>query len=161
MTKIFSALAALALVAVPAAARAGSIYELSAGSGYRWDPKPTGRVPTNVMFAAGYSMPVVKLELGALGNLADVKHTKFDLELRPMVVVKPPLFPLYARGFAGVSGLVEKPTALTYGAALGVRMGALGVGAFLEAGALRRRVKIADVNKDTWVAEGRLGIYWD
>lgn len=161
MAKVFSALIALALSVVPLSARAGSVVELSVGSGFRWDPKPTERVPTNAMVAVGYSVPMLKLELGALANLADVKHSKFDLELRPMLVVKPPILPVYARGFVGVSGLVEKPTALTYGAAAGVRMGALGLGAFLEVGALRRRVKIADVNKDTWIAEGRLGVYWD
>lgn len=161
MTKISSALIALALLAAPAAARAGTVFELSAGSGFRWDPSPTERIPTNVMLAAGYSIPMLKLELGALANLADVEHSEFDLELRPMLVVKPPLFPVYARGFVGVSGLVEKPTAVTYGAALGCRLGALGVGAFAEAGALRRRVEIAGHDEDTWVAEGRLGIYWD
>lgn len=161
MARIHAVLIALALSVVPMSARAGTILEASVGSGFRWDPKPTERVPTNVMVALGYSLPVVKLELGALGALGDVKHSKFDLELRPMVLVKPPLLPIYARAFVGVSGLAAKPTALTYGVAGGTRLGVMGVGAFLEVGALRRRVKIADVNKDTWIAEGRLGVYWD
>jgi hypothetical protein len=114
------------------------------------------------MLAAGYSFAsVLKLELGVVGNLADVKHSKFDLDLRPMIVLKPPVLPFYVRGILGVSGLVEGPAALNYGGALGVRLGALGVGAFLEAGAISRRVKIDDRNKDSWVAEARLGVYWD
>jgi hypothetical protein len=79
MTKISSALLALCLI--PAAARAGSVFELSLGSGVRWQPSPTERVPTNVMLAAGYSMPVLKLELGALVSAADVKG--YESELGP------------------------------------------------------------------------------
>ena len=152
----------LALAAAPAMARAGAVFEGSVGSGVRWQPSPVERIPTNVMLAGGYSFAgILKLELGVVGNLADVKHSKFDLDLRPMIVLKPPVLPFYARGILGVSGLVEGPAALNYGGAVGVRMGALGVGAFLEAGALSRRVKVNGENKDTWVAEGRLGVYWD
>ncbi len=162
MRKLAPLFFAAALCLAPRAARAGGMLEASLGLGWETSPD-VQRMPTNIMLAPGYTFAddIVRLELGLVGDLGDVENSKFDLELRPMVLVKPPLFPLYGRAFAGVSGLVEKPTALTYGAALGVRMGALGVGAFLEAGALRRRVKIADVNKDTWIAEGRLGVYWD
>jgi hypothetical protein len=161
MAKLLSILVALALSLAPAAARAGTIWEGSVGSGLRWQPSPVERIPTNVMVAVGYSTKVLKLELGAMGNLADVKHSKFDLELRPMLVVKPPLLPIYARAITGVSGLLEKPVGFVYGAAVGVRMGALGVGAFLEAGAVAKRLRIEDKDKDVWYAEGRLGVYWD
>ncbi len=161
MAKLFSILVALALSLAPVAARAGTIVEASAGSGFRWQPSPVERIPTNVMLAVGYSMPILKLELGAMGNLADVKHTKFDLELRPMLVVKPPVLPFYGRLITGVSGLAAKPVGFVYGAAVGVRMGALGVGAFLEAGAVAKRLRIEDKDKDVWYAEGRLGVYWD
>jgi hypothetical protein len=162
MARLRSISLALALLSLPAAARAGTVIEGSVGSGLRWDPSPVERIPTNVMLAGGYSFAgVLKLELGVVGNLADVKHSKFDLDLRPMVVLKPPVIPFYVRGILGVSGLVEGPAALNYGGALGVRLGALGVGAFLEAGALSRRVKVEGVSKDSWVAEGRLGVYWD
>jgi hypothetical protein len=162
MARLCSVTMALALLAGPAVARAGGIFEASAGSGFRWDPQPVERIPTNVMLAAGYSFAsVLKLELGVVGNLADVKQSKFDLDLRPMVVLKPPVLPFYARGILGVSGLLEGPQALNYGGALGVRIGLMGMGAFLEAGALSRRVKIAGENKDAWMAEGRLGFYWD
>jgi hypothetical protein len=162
MSRLCSLSLALVMLAGPAVSRAGTIIEGSVGSGLRWDPSPVERIPTNVMLAAGYSFAsVLKLELGVVGNLADVKHSKFDLDLRPMIVLKPPVLPFYVRGILGVSGLVEGPAALNYGGALGVRLGALGVGAFLEAGALSRRVKIDGENKDAWTAEGRLGIYWD
>jgi hypothetical protein len=157
---LVSAALALALLALPAAARAGAILEGSVGSGVRLNPSPVERIPTNLMLAGGYSFGIVKLELGLLGDLADVKHSKFDLDLRPMVVLKPPLLPIYLRGILGVSGLVEGPAAVSYGAALGSRIG-LGIGAFLEAGALSRKAKIGGLDKDTWIAEGRLGFYWD
>lgn len=162
MAKLFSAAVALALSLSPIAARAGGLFEGSVGSGLRWDPEPTERVPTTVMLAAGFSFPVVKLELGALANLADVEDAKFDIDLRPMIVVKPPLFPLYFRGILSYGNLIEGPKTFGYGAALGVRIGPpIGVGAFLEAGALTKKVKVGDVENDVWFAEGRLGVYWD
>lgn len=162
MAKLWSGLVALALVLGPASARAGGVFEASVGSGVRWDPSPTERIPTNLMLTGGYSFAgMLKLELGVVGNLNDVKHSKFDLDLRPMVVVAPPVLPIYLRGILGVSGLVEGPQALNYGGALGVRIGALGLGAFLEAGALSRRIKIGSEKKDAWMAEGRLGVYFD
>jgi hypothetical protein len=161
MAKLYSAVVALALSLFPVAASAGTIFELSVGSGVRWQPTPTERVPTSAMLAVGYSMPVFKFELGALVSGSDVKHYKSDVDLRPMVVVKPPGIPFYGRAIVGVSNLVNGPQAFCYGGAVGVRMGAVGVGAFLEAGAIAKRAKINDVNKDTWIAEGRLGVYWD
>jgi hypothetical protein len=160
MAKLVPAFVASALLLAPLSARAGLVFEGSAGSGLTLSPHAGDRIPTNLMLAGGYGFPVVRFELGVVGNLADVSHSKFDLDLRPMVVVKPPLFPLYARVIAGVSGLVEGPAAFTYGGALGVRLG-LGVGAFAEAGALAKRMKVNAKNEDVWFAEGRLGIYWD
>jgi hypothetical protein len=160
MAKLHWALVASALLLAPLTARAGLVFEGSAGSGITLSPHSGDRIPTNVMLTGGYSFPVFKLELGVVGNLADVEHSKFDLDIRPMLVVKPPLFPVYARAIAGVSGLVEGPSSFTYGGALGVRIG-LGVGAFLEAGALSKRIKVNDENRDAWYAEGRLGVYWD
>ncbi len=162
MAKLFSAVVALALSLCPFSARAGGLIEGSVGSGFRWEPKPTERIPTNVALTLGYSLPVVKFELGAVGNLNDVKSSKFDLDLRPMLVVKPPLFPFYFRGILSYSNLIEGPKTVGYGAAVGGRIGPpIGIGAFLEAGAIMKRLKLGTVEKDTWFAEGRLGVYWD
>ena len=161
MAKLSSGLVAAALLLAPLSARAGLLFEGSAGSGITLSPHSGDRIPTNLMLTGGYSFPVVKLELGVLANLADVDNSKFDLELRPMLVVKPPVLPFYARAIVGVSGLVQKPVGFVYGAAVGVRMGAVGVGAFLEAGAVAKRLEIENVKKDVWIAEGRLGVYWD
>jgi hypothetical protein len=161
MAKLFPRLIAFGLLLAPLSVRADGIIEASVGSGYRWQPSPRERVPTNIMLAGGYSFGVAKLELGVLGNLTDVQNSKFDVDLRPMLLIKPPALPIYARGILGVTGLVQGPAALSYGGALGVRLGGLGVGVFLEAGAITRQVEIANVKTDTWIAEGRLGVYWD
>ena len=162
MAKLGSALLALGLFLGPASVRAGSVFEASAGSGVRWVPSPVVRIPTNLMLTGGYSFAgTLKLELGVVGDLSDVKNSKFDLDLRPMVVLSPPVLPVYLRGIFGVAGLVAGPEALNYGGALGVRLGAFGKGAFLEAGALSKKIKVGTEHKDAWIAEGRLGIYFD
>jgi hypothetical protein len=163
MRKYILGALAVALLAGPAVANAGMLVEVSAGSGAAYDPKPVARIPTNIMVAPGYSFAsMLKLELGVLGNLGDVKDSKFDLDLRPMVVVKPPLFPIYLRGIVGVTSLVDGPRKFTYGGALGMDFGALGVGMFLEAGFVPRRVEIpGGADQTIKVVEGRLGAYWD
>ncbi|ACG71537.1 conserved hypothetical protein [Anaeromyxobacter sp. K] len=167
MTKFAWSVLALALLGAPAAARAGGLLELSVGSGARIDPSPTERIPTNVMLTAGYGFAdMLKLELGAVANLGDVEDSKFDIDLRPMLVVSPPLFPVYLRGIMTVNSLVEEPVKIGYGGALGVRLGVLGLGAFVEAGVLARIVEVPDAagvthDKTFTIVEGRVGGYWD
>lgn len=161
MAKLLSALVASALLLAPLSARADWLFEGSAGSGITLSPHAGDRIPTNVMLTGGYSFTIFKLELGVVGNLADVEHSEFDLDVRPMLVVKPPALPVYGRAILGVSGLLEGPSAINWGGALGLRFGALGLGAFVEAGALSKRIKVNDKEKDAWYAEGRLGVYWD
>ncbi|HEY6101581.1 MAG TPA: hypothetical protein VIW03_19235 [Anaeromyxobacter sp.] len=156
----------LALLLAPATTLAKVTVELSAGSGFRYDPKPVDRTPTNVMIAPGVSLAgILKLELGLLGNVADVKGSKFDLDLRPMVVVSPPLFPLYVRGIFAVTNLMNGPQKIQYGGALGTSFGVLGFGGFLEAGWVPRVVEVTTgttkEDKTYWLLEGRLGVYWD
>ncbi len=166
MKRLVLSAAALALLAGPVAARAGAVLEFSAGSGFRWDPSPTERTPTNLMLAGGYSFAhMLKLELGVVGNLSDVKGSKFDVDLRPMLVVSPPLFPLYLRGIFAVTNLANGPQKIQYGGALGFSFGLLGIGGFLEAGIVPRVVEITTptgkTDKTYRLAEGRVGVYWD
>jgi hypothetical protein len=171
MKKLVLGLLALTLIASPAAARAGFLFEGSVGSGVRAGIGSTERIPTNVMAAVGYGFTdMLKLEVGALANLGDAKASfsaggsKLDVDLRGMLVISPPLFPLYLRGIAGVASLKQKPATFTYGAALGVGFGLFGVGAFGEVGAMQHRYEITlpggvgTVGKDGWQVEGRLGI---
>ena len=170
MRRIPFAMLALTLLASPVAARAGFLFEASVGSGVRAGIGSAERIPTNVMATFGYGFTdMLKLEVGALANLGDAKASfstggsKFDVDLRGMVVISPPLFPLYLRGIAGVTSLKEKPTSFTYGGAVGVGFGLFGVGAFGEVGAMQHRYEIAlptggTVGKDGWQLEGRLGL---
>lgn len=166
MKRLVLSAAALAILAGPLSARAGVVLELSAGSGFRWDPSPTERTPTNLMIAPGYSLGgMLKLELGVLANLADVKGSKFDVDLRPMVVIAPPLFPLYLRGIFAVTNLANGPQKIQYGGALGVSFGLFGVGGFVEAGIVPRVVEVSTpagkTDQTHRLAEGRVGVYWD
>ncbi len=161
MAKLFPAFVLAALLLAPLSAHADWMVEGSAGSGLTLSPHSGDRIPTNLMLAPGYKLSIARFQLGVVADLADVKHSKFDLDLRPMLMVKPPLLPFYGRAIVGVSGLVEGPSALHYGGAVGARIGALGKGAFIEAGALSKRIKVNDKNKDAWFAEGRIGFYWE
>jgi hypothetical protein len=161
-------LAALAtLAAAPTTARAGVVFELSGGAGARLRPEPIERTPTNIMFAGGFSFAgMLKLELGLVGNLTDVKDSKFDLGLRPMLVISPPLVPLYVRGIVAVNGLVDGPVKYQYGGALGLSFGLFGIGVFLEAGYVPGEIEVVQPDGTTKkerakLAEGRLGAYWD
>ncbi len=164
MRKLFVAVVAVALVA-PSVARAGGIIEASFGVGSQTSPT-IERQPVNVMLAPGltFASEILRAEVGLVGNFADVQNSKFDLELRPMLVVKPPLFPLYLRGILAFSGLLNGPSQLAYGGALGLEFGALGAAVFLEAGLLPRTVDVPATpltpatTEMHWVAEGRLGM---
>lgn len=173
-------LLAAVLAVVPSAAHAGLVLEGSVGTGVQLSSEvstPTGtlsgRTPLNLMVAPGWGFAgIVRLQLGLVGNLGDVQNSKFDLELRPMVTVQPPLFPLYLRAILAVQNLTGNNGDVTvaYGGALGFRIGVLGAGAFIEAGVLPRNVKVltssgtgplAPKDRFLWFAEGRVGAYYD
>jgi hypothetical protein len=176
MRKVFVGMAVIIGLAVaPLTARAGPVVEGSVGVGWQLTTS-VDRTPVNVMVAPGWGFAgLLKLELGLLANMGDVQNSKFDLELRPMVVISPPLIPLYLRGIFAVQNFVNGPTAIAYGAALGVSFGLLGAGLFVEAGVLPRNVKVdattnarvvgstSSPTKDVfrWFVEGRAGAYYD
>ena len=174
MRNLLLALFAAAVAALPLSSRAAPLVEISGGVGSQLQPS-VERAPTNLMVAPGWGLAgFVKLELGVAAALGDVRNAKADVELRPMVVVSPPLFPLYARGILAVQNLVNGPTQLAYGGALGLSFGIplTGFGVFAEVGALPRNVKVdaatgAPVfgaataptrDEFRWFAEGRAGV---
>ena len=114
------AAAALGLSLLPRPVLAGPLLEASVGMGAQQDPSTFQRTQTSLMLAPGWEFAgILKLELGFGANLADTASSRFELELRPMLVVSPPLFPLYLRGIAVVQNLVNGPTTAGYGGALG------------------------------------------
>ncbi len=176
MRKLLLAIAAIAaLTAFPRSASAGFLLEGSVGSGAQLSSS-VERTPVNVMLAPGWGFAgLLKLELGLLGNLGDVQNSKFDLELRPMVVISPPFVPLYLRAIFAVQNLIDGPTTYAYGGALGLSFSLFGAGVFVEAGVLPRNVKVdvvtnipvvgtaAHATRDEfrWFAEGRVGAFYE
>jgi hypothetical protein len=172
MRRLSLALLTLALLASPLAVRAGGFHvEGSVGSGVRTGVGDAARIPTNLMATLGYGFTdMIKLQVGAVANLGDVSASysaggsKFDVDLRGMLVVAPPLFPLYLRGIAGVTSLKSKPARFTWGGALGMSFGLLGVGVFGEVGAMQRAYQMADpvtaieTEKMGLQVEGRIGV---
>jgi hypothetical protein len=171
MRKLTLGLLTLALLASPVAASAGGFHlELSLGSGVTAGVGDTTRIPTNVGLTVGYGFTdMLKLQLGAIASLGDVQDSLANptgstpnLDLRAMVVVSPPLFPLYFRGILGITNLVEGSQDFTWGGAVGLGFGMFGIGAFIEAGGMQRTytydVAGVPTSEKGWQVEGRIGI---
>jgi hypothetical protein len=149
----------LCLLAVAPAARAGLILEGSLGKGVKVSPSPVKATMTNLMITPGVTLldDILRLEVGLVGDLPDVSMSKFDLQVRPMVVVAPPILPIYGRAIFAVANVLHKngtKTQFAYGAAAGLKFGLGPVGVFAEAGLLPRSI----ASQINWVIEGRLGV---
>jgi len=164
MRKLAFILCAAALMAVPSLAEAGIIIEASVGKGLQVKPTPplnsdfAGRLAqTNLLIAPGYAIgQMLRAELGVLmdmpGKAAGVKQD-FQVRLRPMLVVSPPLLPLYGRLIFGMANVLKKDRVIEYGAALGVGASLFGLGLFAEAGVIPQAADAGTV----WIVEGRAG----
>ena len=125
--------AALLLAAAPALAAVG--LEASVGTGVRQGVGPVERSPTSLMLAVGLPISsALRLQLGAVADLADVRASVNDQgqrpewSLRPMLVLAPALSPLYLRAIAGATNLKEGPRRFTWGGAIGVSASLIGLG---------------------------------
>jgi hypothetical protein len=178
MRKFVVAATLIALTLLPAAARAGFLMEASVGKGYQAAPTPRGWEQLNLEIAPGYapSLPVLswfRLQLGVVVDFADKSGSKTNMELRPMLALVPPIFPLYGRLIFGVDNLFKGKTEVVYGGALGLKIGLPGIafvpalGIFAEAGLIPRKrefdtstaTTISSESKFAWVVEGRVGAY--
>jgi hypothetical protein len=113
---------------------------------------------------------MLRLQLGAFANLGDVQGSidnasasNFYMDLRAMVVIAPPLFPIYLRGIVGETNVFNGSTKVTYGGALGLSFGLFGIGGFVEAGATSRTYPVTvpgapAATTTGWQAEGKIGI---
>lgn len=149
---------AAGLSATPAVAlAAGLSLALSVGTGYRASPN-SGRINTNIMLAPGVSIidDILRLEVGFVGDLADVEASEYDLQIRPMAVVQLPALPIYGRLIVGATNLVNGPRAFAFGAAAGIRLG-LGdtASVFGEVGYVPRAVSGSAFEN---IVEGRAGV---
>jgi hypothetical protein len=161
MRRWFQAAFVLCLLALAPAAHAGWILEGSVGKGAKVSPSPVTQTQTNLMLAPGVTLlaDMLRLEVGFVADLPDVKASKFNLQFRPMVVVAPPILPIYGRAIFAVGNVLKGKTFIAYGAAAGLKIGLGPVGVFAEAGFLPRSVEdpVTGNSKVNWVIEGRLG----
>ena len=158
MLKTTWALAAMIAIAIaPQAARAGIIVEASLGKGAQVSPsidKKWG--PTNFMLAPGLSLgQMLRAELGIVMDLPN-NGIGTNLRLRPMLVVSPPIIPLYGRLIIGVANLLDGKKSFEYGAALGVGMSLAGLGIFAEAGVVPQQIG----GQSNVILEGRVGGFY-
>jgi hypothetical protein len=161
MLKWLQAAVLLSVLALASAAHAGVIVEGSVGKGVKLGPSPVEAEQTNVMIAPGVTfLSLLRLELGFAWDVPDVRQPgeptkKGNLELRPMVVVAPPILPLYGRAVFAFTNLAEGKSSFAWGAAGGVKIGVGPLGVFAEVGLIPRS-RFSHIN---WVGEGRLGAY--
>lgn len=142
----------------PRAAEAGWVLEGSVGKGAKVTPSPVTAEPTNVMIAPGYHLlGVLRLQVGLVADLGDTKNRDFDLQIRPMIGIYPPILPLYGRLIFAVQGLLDDPRYAVGGAA-GIKFGIpmTGLGIFAEVGVLPRFVE----SQTQTLVEGRAGAFW-
>jgi hypothetical protein len=145
----------LCLLAVVPAAKAGIIVEGSLGKGASLSPSPVRAQPTNVMIAPGLTfLSVLRAEVGFVWALPDVQPHKSEVEIRPMLTLAPPIFPLFGRLIFGFTNLVDGPRKVAVGASGGIKFGVGPVGVFAELGVLPRSFNTTV----SWVMEGRAGV---
>ncbi|HEX3696689.1 MAG TPA: hypothetical protein VH374_15015 [Polyangia bacterium] len=159
MRKLIGIAFLLVLISLAGAtsAQAGWVIEGSVGKGGRVN-EPRGWEPTNVMLAPGYEvLGLLRPQLGIVGDLGDVKNSKFDLQLRPMLGIYPPIFPIYARAIFAVENLLHTAH-YAVGGAVGFKIGLplIGLDIFAEGGVLPRFQNSATQT----VVEGRVGAFW-
>lgn len=159
MRKLLFGLVLAVTMGAPLSARAGFIVEGSVGKGVSVKPEVNAQ-ETSIMVAPGLTvLSMLRLQLGLLAELPDVQASNFDLELRPMITISPPILPLYGRVvFAFTDLLHSSERTFAYGAALGFSLSLAGIGVFAEAGLLPRNVEVAGDDKLYWVVEGRAGV---
>ncbi len=161
MRKLGLAVLAVALWAAPRPASAGWLVEGSLG--FPWQTSPSSlRQQTNIMVAPGYSfaMDIVAVQLGVLANLANVDGSSFNWSLRPMVMVQPPVVPLFGRVILDVANLGTKSaplgssTVTTFGFGGGFSFGVAMARILAEVDYLPRSIG----GTSTTVIEGRVGV---
>lgn len=156
MHKLSLAIAALAVYVLPSAAQAGWVVEASVGRGMQVEPSVDDDLgPTNLLVAPGYGLgEVLRAEVGFVIDLPE-ENVGTNLRLRPMLVIDPPILPLYGRLIVGVANLLENERAFEFGGAVGIGGSIGGIGLYAEVGALPQAI----AGDFIWIAEGRAGAY--
>lgn len=152
---VLAGITAVLLAAPLQQAKAGFLLEGSLGSGVQTKPS-IQRIPTNVMVTPGYSLlGMLALQLGIVADLPDVEAGEFDLQLRPMLKIDPPVLPVYGRIILAATNLLgDGDPVMAYGGTLGVGFSLAGLGAFAELGVLPRSVN----DEMQTLVEARIGL---
>jgi hypothetical protein len=160
MRKLLFALALTLVVAAPLAARADIIVEGSVATGRILAPSDfTGRTPTSLMIAPGFSFPFVRLQVGIDGVLGDVEGTESTISYRPMLTISPPIIPLYGRViFAFTHPFDSDQRTIQYGGALGVSFGLPVVVASIHVFGELGLLPFSKFDRIYWVGEARAGV---
>lgn len=151
MRKLALLTLATALLAAPRPASAGFFVEGSLGVPWHTSPG-LYREPTNVMLTPGYEILWVSAELGVLADFQQFNQSS-TWSLRPMVGLRPPVFPLYGKLIFDVHDL-SGGTVTSVGGALGGGFDLLGLGVFVEADYIPRKIAGQSLN----IFELRLGV---
>ncbi|HEY4185284.1 MAG TPA: hypothetical protein VGP07_09455 [Polyangia bacterium] len=162
MRKLLAIVVFTASLCGAAKAHAGWVIEGSLGKGGQVTA-PRAWEPTNVMAAPGYEfLGLLRAQLGLVGALGDVKNSKFDLQLRPMIGLYPPIIPVYVRAIFAMENFLHRPFNYAVGGAAGIKIGLpfIGLGLFAEAGYLPTFVKAGGSTQTVQIIEGRLGAFW-
>ncbi len=143
-----------ALWAAPRQASAGWVLEGSFGVPWQTSPS-VARQQLNLMVTPGYGFldDLLRVELGLVSNFADVQGSKFNVGLRPMLAVHPPMLPVYGKLLFDWNDIGNSSTA-TIGAAVGLSFGLGPAALFVEGDYLPR--SLADTNRN--VLEARAGL---
>lgn len=151
MRKLALTALAAALCAAPHPASAGFFLEGSLG--VPWHTSPSFyREPTNLMLTPGFEIVWISAELGVVAGFQQFDQSS-TWSLRPMVGLRPPLFPLYGKLIFDVHDL-SGGTVTSVGGALGTGFDLLGLGVFIEGDYIPRKVAGQNLN----IFEVRLGV---
>lgn len=109
----------------PAHADAGDLtLSLTAGTGWQASD-PGGRIQTNLMLSPGIEIlgQLLRLDVGVVADLPDIEASRFDLQIRPSVVLELPVVPIYGRLSAGIANILHGPLSVAFGPSVGLRIG--------------------------------------
>lgn len=89
---------AATLSSAPGLASASWLVEGTFGVPWQMSPNVV-RHQLNLMVTPGYGFleDLLRVELGLVTNFADIEGSEFNVGLRPMVAVHPPLLPVYGK----------------------------------------------------------------
>ncbi len=129
----------VALWAAPRPANAGWVFEGSVGVPWQTSPN-VYRQQLNLMVTPGYGLldDMLRLEMGLVANFADVQNSKFNVGLRPMLALHPPILPLYGKLIFDWNDIGGSTSTASVGVAIGTSFGLGPAALFLEGDYLSR-----------------------